>query len=194
MNIFPTQQIFECLVYAEERRQATHVLLRCLHQNSKELAQLKQNPPARQTILLIQSIQIPPSQFQFLLKTYLPQMTKRENDDTLQMRPAPPLITPGLLSRLYSLVVQLLSRIQLFAIPWTAPRQASLSFRISRGLLKLMSIQSVMSSNHHILSFPLLLPSIPPRSKVFSKVYSCLENSMNSTISYFNTIKTILRI
>ena len=121
-------------------------------------------------------------------------MTKRENDDTLQMRPAPPLITPGLLSRLYSLVVQLLSRIQLFAIPWTAPRQASLSFTISRGLLKLMSIQSVMSSNHHILSFPLLLPSIPPRSKVFSKVYSCLENSMNSTISYFNTIKTILRI
>ena len=82
MNIFPTQQIFECFVYAEERRQATDVLLRCLHQNYKELAQLKQNPPARQTILLIQFIQIPPSQFQFLLKTYLPQITKRENDDT----------------------------------------------------------------------------------------------------------------
>ena len=46
------------------------------------------------------------------------------------------------------LVVQSLSRIQLFAPPWTAARQASLSFTISQSLLKLMSIESVMPSNH----------------------------------------------
>ena len=53
--------------------------------------------------------------------------------------------------------VQLLSCIQLFAIPWNAACQASLSFTISWSLLKLMSIASVMPSNHHILCLPLLL-------------------------------------
>ena len=48
-------------------------------------------------------------------------------------------------------VVQLLSRVQLFATPWIAARQASLSFTISQSLLKLMSIESVMPSNHLIL-------------------------------------------
>ena len=87
---------------------------------------------------------------------------------TLQMRPAPLLITPGLLSRLYSLV-QLLSRIQLFAIPWTAPRQASLSFTISQSLLKLMSTVSIILSNHLVFCCPLLLlPSIFPSIRVFS--------------------------
>ena len=47
--------------------------------------------------------------------------------------------------------VQLLSRVQLFATPWNAARQASLSFTISQSLLKLMSIESVMPSNHLIL-------------------------------------------
>ena len=51
-------------------------------------------------------------------------------------------------------VFQLLSRVQLFATPWTAARQASLSFTIFRSLLKLMSIESVMPSNHLILSSP----------------------------------------
>ena len=55
-------------------------------------------------------------------------------------------------------VVQSLSRVWLFATPWTAARQASLSFTISLSLLKLMSIESVMPSNHLILCRLLLLP------------------------------------
>ena len=59
--------------------------------------------------------------------------------------------------------VQPLSRVGLFATPWTAARQASLSIINSRSLLKLMSIESVMPSNHLILYRPLLLlPSIFP--------------------------------
>ena len=53
--------------------------------------------------------------------------------------------------------------------PWTAAQEASLSFSISRSLLKLLSIESVMSSNHLILCHPLLLsPSIFPSIRVFS--------------------------
>ena len=56
------------------------------------------------------------------------------------------------------------------ATPWTAARQASLSLTISRSLLKLISIESLMPSNHLILCHPLLLlPSIFPCIKVFSK-------------------------
>ena len=66
--------------------------------------------------------------------------------------------------------VQSLSRIQLFATPWTAARQASLSITNSWSLLKLMSIESVMPSNHHTLCRPFLLPpSIFPSIRVFSK-------------------------
>ena len=64
--------------------------------------------------------------------------------------------------------VQLLSRVQLFATPWTAAHQASLSFTISKSLLKLMSIQLVMPTNHLILCHPLLLPSVFPSIRVFS--------------------------
>ena len=61
--------------------------------------------------------------------------------------------------------VQSLSRVQLFATPWTAAFQASLSFTISRSLLKLMSSGSVMPSNHLILCCSLLLlPSFFPES------------------------------
>ena len=56
--------------------------------------------------------------------------------------------------------VQLLSRVWLFVTPWTAACQASLSITNSQSLLKLMSIESVMPSNHLILCHPLLLPSI----------------------------------
>ena len=57
--------------------------------------------------------------------------------------------------------VQSLSRIRFFAAPWTAARQASLSITSSESLLKLMSIESVMPSSHHILCYPFLfLPSI----------------------------------
>ena len=52
--------------------------------------------------------------------------------------------------------------------PWTAARQASLSFTSSRSLLRFMSIESVMLSNHLILCRPLLLPSIFPSIRVFS--------------------------
>ena len=65
--------------------------------------------------------------------------------------------------------VQLLSHVQLFATPWTAARQASLSITNSQSLLKLMPIESVMPSNHLILCHPLLLPpSIFPKIRVFS--------------------------
>ena len=62
-----------------------------------------------------------------------------------------------------------LSHVQLFATPWTATHQASLSFTISQSLLKLMPSELVMPSNHLILCCPLLLlPSIFPRIRVFS--------------------------
>ena len=65
--------------------------------------------------------------------------------------------------------VQLLSRVQLFATPWIAACQASLSITNSRSLLKLMPIESVMPSSHLILCRPLLLlPAIPPSIRVFS--------------------------
>ena len=65
--------------------------------------------------------------------------------------------------------VQSLRCVRLFATPWTAARQASLSITNSRNLLKLMSIESVMPSNHLILCRPLLLlPSIFPSIRVFS--------------------------
>ena len=66
-------------------------------------------------------------------------------------------------------VVQSLSPVQLFATPWIVSCQASLSFTISQSLLKLMSVESVMTSNHLILCHPLLLlPSIFPSIRVFS--------------------------
>ena len=62
-----------------------------------------------------------------------------------------------------SFVVQSLSHVQLFATPWTAARQACLTFIISQGLFKPMSIKSVMPSNHLILCHSLLLlPSVLP--------------------------------
>ena len=65
--------------------------------------------------------------------------------------------------------VQSLSHVRLFATPWIAARQASLSITDSQSLLKLMSIESVMPSNHLIHCRPLLLlPSIPLSIRVFS--------------------------
>ena len=72
-------------------------------------------------------------------------------------------------SKIHIVVIQLLSGIRLFANPWTAAHQASLSFTIFWSLLKLMSIESVMPSNHLIFCCPLfLLSSIFPRIRVFS--------------------------
>ena len=66
------------------------------------------------------------------------------------------------------LLFSLLSCFWLFVTPWTTAHQASLSFTISWSLLKLMSIESVMPSNHLILCHPLLLPSVFPGIRVFS--------------------------
>ena len=74
------------------------------------------------------------------------------------------------LRRFSRIVVQLLSCVQLFATPWTAAHQASLSITISLSLLKLMSIEKMMPSNHLILFHPLFLPpSIFPSIRVFPK-------------------------
>ena len=65
--------------------------------------------------------------------------------------------------------VQLLSHVGLFVTPWTTARQASMSITNSRSLLKFMSMELVMPSNHLILCCPLLLPpSIVPSIRVFS--------------------------
>ena len=70
---------------------------------------------------------------------------------------------------LCSIVVQLLSLVRLFATPRTAARQASLSFTISWSLLRFMSAELMMPSNHFVLCRPLfLLPSIFPSIRVFS--------------------------
>ena len=78
----------------------------------------------------------------------------------------PPLLVPNIKG---PQSVQSLSHVRLFATPWTAAHQASLSITNSQSFLKLMSIESVMPSNHFILCRPLLLmPSIFPSFRVFS--------------------------
>ena len=70
---------------------------------------------------------------------------------------------------LYIVVIQSLSPVQFLVTPWTAAHQASLPFTISLSFLKLMSIESVMPSNHLIVCHPLLLPpSVFPSIRVFS--------------------------
>ena len=72
------------------------------------------------------------------------------------------------IKKVVSQSVQLLSRVQLFAAPWTTAHQASLSITNSRSLCKPMSIESVMPSSHLILCHPiLLLPLVPPSIRVF---------------------------
>ena len=79
-----------------------------------------------------------------------------------------PFIASSLILPLSFVPVHSLSHVQLFATPWTVAHQASLSFTNSRSLFKLMSIGSVMSSNHLILSCPLLLPSVFPSIRIIS--------------------------
>ena len=83
-------------------------------------------------------------------------------------------------------VVQLLSCVRLFATPWTAACQASLSFTISQSLLKFMSIESVMPSNRLILCCPLLLlPSIFPsiRVSLMSQLFASSGQSIGVSAS-----------
>ena len=70
--------------------------------------------------------------------------------------------------QIYISSVQLLNCVQLFATPWTAARQVSLSITNSQNLFKLMSIKSVIPSNHLILCHPLLLlPSVSQHQGLF---------------------------
>ncbi|XP_055426418.1 exocyst complex component 2 isoform X2 [Bubalus kerabau] len=88
-------------------------------------------------------------------------------------------------------VVQSLSCVRLSATPWTVARQASLSFTISWSLLKLMSIESVMLSNHLILCHPLLLPSVFPSIKVFSSVRNYLKEALVNIIAVHAEVFTV---
>ena len=70
---------------------------------------------------------------------------------------------------MWFVVAQLLSCVQLFATPWTARHQASLSFTVSQILLKIMSTESLLPSSHLVFCHPLLLlPAIFPSIRVFS--------------------------
>ena len=103
-----------------------------------------------------------------------------------------------------SVVVQLLSCVWLFVTPWTAACQGSLSFTISWGLLKFMSIELIMPSNHLILCCPLLLlPSIFPSIRVLStKLALCIRwsrywnfsFSISHSNAYSGLISFIIRI
>ena len=91
--------------------------------------------------------------------------------------------------------VQSLSRVQLFVIPWTTACQASLSITNSQSLFKLISIESVMASNHLNLCCPLLfLPSVFPRIKIYSSELVihigwpedwCFSSSISASNEYF---------
>ena len=93
--------------------------------------------------------------------------------------------------------VQSLSRVQLLATPWTAAHQASLSITNSRSLLKLMSIESMMPSNHLILCHPLLSPSIFPSIRGFSTTILEMvtrvinrKNQVTENLDFSKLIKT----
>ena len=88
-----------------------------------------------------------------------------------------------------SVVVQLFSHVRLFATPWTAAHQASLSFTISQSLLKLMSIELVIPSNHPTLCHPfLLLLSIFPSIKAFSVFGMRLKTSWLTSLSLITNV------
>ena len=101
------------------------------------------------------------TRFNFQISWLLIASSRKENQD---IDPYPALSLMSLFSS-----VQSLSRVQLFATPWTAARQASLTITNSRSLLKFMPIESVMPSNHLIFCRPLYLsPSILPSIRAFS--------------------------
>ena len=90
------------------------------------------------------------------------------------------------LTRIQFSSVQLLNRVRLFVTPWTVAHQASLSITNSRSLSKLMSIKSVMPSNHLILCCPLLLlPKVFPSIRVFSnELVLCFRWSIYWSFSF----------
>ena len=91
-------------------------------------------------------------------------------------------------------VVQLLSCVRLFATPWIAMCQAALSFTISWRLLKIISIESVMLSNHFIHCHPFLhLPSIFPSIKVFPVSQLFTSSGQSLRASRLLRLQTIVR-
>ena len=100
-----------------------------------------------------------------------------------QVQPSPSRLSSGKSLNL-SVVVQSLSRVQLFSILWAAARQASLSFTIFQSLLKVISIELVMPSNNLLLCRPLLLlPSIFPSIKVFQMSQFFTSDGQNIGVS-----------
>ena len=90
-------------------------------------------------------------------------------------------------------LVQSLCRVRLFATPWIATRQASLSITNSQSSLRLTSIESVMPSSHLILRRPLLLlPPIPPSIRVFSNE-STLQGTLKSLLQLHSSKASILQ-
>ena len=94
---------------------------------------------------------------------------------------------------IYLSSVQLLNRVWLFATPWTAAHQASLSITNPQSLLKLMSIESVMPSNylivcHHLLLLPLIFPSIRVflRSQLFTSGGQSIGVSASTSVLSMN--------
>ena len=83
--------------------------------------------------------------------------------------------------------VQSLSHVRLLVTPWTTACQAPLSFTVSQNLLELMSTELVMPSNHLILCPPLLLPSVFPSIRVFSKGMALLIRWLNYWSFSFST-------
>ena len=104
-----------------------------------------------------------------------------------------PLVPPGKSLTKVSQSVQSLSCVRLFATPWTAACQASLSITNSQSLFKLRSIELVMPSNQLILCCPLLLlPSIFPSIRVFSNESVLCITKVGSTYYNLTTICVIL--
>ena len=89
--------------------------------------------------------------------------------------------------------VQLLTHVQLFATPWTAAHQATLSFTTPWNLLKFMSIESVMLYNHLILSHPLFLqPAVFPRIRVFSNEWALrIRRPKNWSFSFSVSLSSV---
>ena len=90
----------------------------------------------------------------------------------------------GVLAKTSVSSVQSLSLIRLFVTPWPAECQSSLSITNSQSLLKLMSIESMMPSNHLILCHPLLLPASIFPSKIDGKAYGVLSETAKSEWSF----------
>ena len=93
--------------------------------------------------------------------------------------------------KIYYVLVQSLSHVQLFVTPWTAAYQASLSITNSQSLLKLMSIESVMPSNHLILCcllllLPSILPNIIPMSQFFTSGGQSIGVSASTSVLPMN--------